>query len=84
MQSEQELRGADIDRDGGAYVVGRNGITKIERFSHPGMYGDIPYILVWKGDQKEGEFCLHNIVGIYFFVGNKPAPSANISAEGQL
>jgi hypothetical protein len=30
------------------------------------MYSNIPYIRVWKGDVCEGEFCQHNIVGVYF------------------
>lgn len=48
------------------YTVGRNGVTRIEACIKPGMYSNIPYVRVWKGDVCEAEFCQHNIVGVYF------------------
>lgn len=65
----QPIRCIEIDTiEGvqGSYLVGRNGVTRIEATTKPGMYCDIPYVTVWKGDVCEAEFCQHNIVGVYF------------------
>ena len=32
------------------YVVGGNGVTRIEAFTKSGMHADIPYVRVWCGD----------------------------------
>ncbi|PXW75940.1 hypothetical protein C7451_106104 [Blastomonas natatoria] len=48
------------------YRVGRNGVTRIEACAKPGVYCDIPYVRVWKGEVCEAEFCQHNIAGVYF------------------
>ena len=53
------------------YNVGRNGVTRIEATTKSGMYADIPYVRVWKGEVALAEFCQHNIVGITF---GPPAP----------
>lgn len=49
-----------------SYEVGRNGITKIEACAKSGMYSHIPYVRVWKNDVCVGEWCQHNILGLYF------------------
>ena len=59
----------DIDTIPGVqaeYVVGGNGVTRIEAFTKSGMHADIPYVRVWKGECPVAEFCQHNIVGVYF------------------
>lgn len=48
------------------YRVGHNDVTRIEACAKPGVYCDIPYVRVWKGEVCEAEFCQHNIVGVYF------------------
>ena len=48
------------------YRVGKDGVTRIEACIKPGVYSNIPYVRVWKGDVCEAEFCQHNIVGVYF------------------
>lgn len=55
-------------RNGSAegYSVGTSGITQIEEVDLPGMFADIPYLRVWRGEAVVAEFCRHNIVGIYF------------------
>ena len=50
----------------GNFVVGRYGVTRIEAFTKSGMYSNIPYVRVWKGDKPYAEFCQHQIVGVYF------------------
>ena len=50
----------------GSFVVGTNGITRIEACEKSGMHANIPYIRVWAGDTCMAEFCQHNIVGVYF------------------
>jgi hypothetical protein len=40
--------------------------TRIEATTKSGMHADIPYIRVWNGETCIGEFCQHNIVGVYF------------------
>jgi hypothetical protein len=65
----QSIRAIDIDVIPDVqcnYIVGRNGVTRIEACAKPGMYCDIPFVRVWKGDVCEAEFCQHNIVGVYF------------------
>lgn len=65
----QPIRAIDIDTIPdvqGGYVVGRNGVTRIEACTKPGLHCDLPYVRVWKRDVCEAEFCQHNIVGIYF------------------
>ncbi|WP_303713332.1 hypothetical protein [Brevundimonas naejangsanensis] len=49
--------------------MGQNGVTRIEACIKPGVYSNIPYVRVWKGDVCEAEFCQHNIVGVYFDTG---------------
>ena len=48
------------------FSVGVNGVTRIDAYEENGMYCMIPYVRVWKGDVPVGEFCKHNIVGVYF------------------
>lgn len=50
----------------GSYMVGRNGITRIEACLKRGLHCNIPYIRVWRGDECAAEFCQHNIVGVYY------------------
>lgn len=66
---EQPIRYIEIDtipEVQGSYLVGRNGVTRIEACEKSGMYANIPYVRVWKGDVCAAEFCQHNIVGVYF------------------
>lgn len=50
------------------YSVGRDGVTRIEVLTKSGMYTDLPYVRVWKGERPYAEFCQHNIVGVYFVI----------------
>lgn len=67
---EQPILGIDVfidaDHEAVFHRVGRLGVTRIEATTKPGMYANIPYVRVWKGDVCEAEFCQHNIVGVYF------------------
>lgn len=66
---KQPIRAIEIDtipEVQGGYVVGRNGVTRIEACEKSGPYSPIPYVRVWKGEVCEAEFCQHNIVGVYF------------------
>ena len=49
-----------------AYRVGYDGVTRIEACTKSGMHADIPYVRVWRGDVAVGEWCQHQIVGVYF------------------
>lgn len=65
----QPIRAIDIDSIPGeqaGYLVGRNGVTRIEACTKPGPYSSIPYVRVWAGENCLAEFCQHNIVGVYF------------------
>lgn len=76
---EQPIRDVAVflsDEGSTFYRVGRDGVTRIEATTKSGMYADIPYVRVWKGDRCEAEFCQHNIVGVYF----DPAPEATFPA----
>ncbi len=69
---QQPIRAIEIDNipeSQAAYIVGQNGVTRIEGCIKPGVYSNIPYVRVWKGDVCEAEFCQHNIVGVYFDTG---------------
>lgn len=65
---DQTIRGIDLSREPrlANYVVGQNGVTRIEACTKSGLHADVPYVRVWKGDVCEAEFCQHNIVGVYF------------------
>jgi hypothetical protein len=68
-QPKQEIAAIQIDtipESQASYAVGRNGVTRIEAFTKSGMYSEIPYVRVWRGDALAAEFCQHNIVGVYF------------------
>lgn len=70
---EQPIREIDVnlsDEGSTFYRVGLGGVTRIEACTKSGMHSEIPYVRVWKGEVCEGEFCQHNIVGVYF----APAP----------
>lgn len=49
-----------------SYQVGYDGVTKIEACIKSGMHSHIPYVRVWKSDVCVGEWCQHNILGLYF------------------
>jgi hypothetical protein len=49
-----------------AYRVGQDGVTLIEPTTKSGMHANIPYIRVWRGEVAVGEWCQHNIIGVYF------------------
>jgi hypothetical protein len=63
---EQEILTIDTNVDGSGFTVGRFGVTRIEQCTKSGMHADIAYIRVWAGDQCLGEFCQHNLAGVYF------------------
>ena len=46
--------------------VGYDGVTRIEATTKSGMHASIPYVRVWRGDVAVGEWCQHQIVGVYF------------------
>lgn len=48
------------------FLVGRDGVTRIERTFKSGMHSHIPYVRIWKGDKPHAEFCQHYIVGVEF------------------
>jgi hypothetical protein len=56
----------------GGFTVGSNGVTRIEATMKDGMYSNIPYVRVWRGDVAIAEFCQHNIAGLYFREYPKP------------
>lgn len=49
-----------------SWIVGRQGVTRIEATTKSGMHADIPYVRVWKGDVAIAEFCQHSLAGVYF------------------
>ncbi|OAN52838.1 hypothetical protein A7Q26_06480 [Sphingobium sp. TCM1] len=66
---QQPIRAIDIDTipgGEGRYIVGRNGVTRIDACQKSGLHANIPYVRVWAGDTCLAEFCQHNIVGVYF------------------
>lgn len=66
---QQPIREIDVylsEESATFYRVGKDGVTRIEACIKPGVYSNIPYVRVWKGDVCEAEFCQHNIVGVYF------------------
>lgn len=72
---EQPIREIDVylSEEGSTfYRVGRDGVTRIEACTKSGLHADIPYVRVWKDDVCEGEFCQHNIVGVYFAKATHP------------
>ncbi|QRG06142.1 hypothetical protein EZH22_24660 [Xanthobacter dioxanivorans] len=52
------------------YVVGENGVTRIEACKKNGEYCDIPYIRVWSGGQCLAEFNQHHLAGVFFAKNN--------------
>ena len=66
---KQAISAIDIDSipdQQAGFVVGRNGITRIEACQKSGLHANLPYVRVWRGDICVAEFCQHNIVGVYF------------------
>ncbi len=68
---EQPIKQIVVSIDSGGYpyetwIVGSNGVTRIEPCIKSGLYSNLPYIRVWKDDHCEAEFCQHNLLGVYF------------------
>lgn len=63
---KQEINCIDTNVDGSGYRVGSSGVTRIEACEKSGMYSNIAYIRVWAGENCLGEFCQHNLAGVYF------------------
>lgn len=66
---EQSISEIDVhlsDQGSTFYRVGKSGVTRIEACTKPGLHCDIPYVRVWADEACLGEFCQHNIVGVYF------------------
>ncbi len=76
---QQPIREIDVCTDANGDVlcfrVGRRDVTRIEATTKSGMYADIPYIRVWKGDVCEAEFCQHNIIAVYFSARRQASPN---------
>lgn len=64
------------DGDGTCFMVGNNGVTRIEACTKSGMHANIPYLRVWADDRCVAEFCQHQIVGVYFEAPAQPAAEA--------
>lgn len=85
---DQEIRLVQIDNivglgpfgEGAAYVVGTDGVTRIEACTKSGMHANIPYVRVWREDECLAEFCQHNIAGIYFDCSPEPDDITNQDA----
>lgn len=56
------------------YQVGRDGVTRIEACTKSGMYANVAYVRVWRGETALAEFCQHNIVGVYFEIADPGPP----------
>ena len=56
----------ETERGNEYHEVGKYEVTRIEACFKSGMHANIPYIRVWKGEHCVGEFCQHNVVGVYF------------------
>jgi len=54
------------DGESAGFVVGADGVTRLEATTKSGLHADIPYVRVWRGDECAAEFCQHNIVGVFF------------------
>ena len=68
-ENTQAIYGIDLGDFGEGHeriVIGQSGVTKIEPITKSGMYADIPYLRVWKGDVILSEWCQHNIIGVVF------------------
>ena len=53
-----------------SYRVGDySGVTEITRFELPGPHCMLQYVRVWKGSEVFAEFALHQIIGIYYKIG---------------
>lgn len=52
-------------------VGGPSGVTKIEKIELPGPHCMVPYIRLYKGDKIFADFCLHNIIGVYYDLGQQ-------------
>lgn len=50
------------------YQVGTDQVTRIEACTKSGLHANIPYVRVWRDDVCLGEWCQHNIIGVYFKV----------------
>lgn len=56
-----DLRGNPI-----GFIVGVDGVTRIEATTKSGLHADIPYVRVWKGETPIAEFCQHALAAVYF------------------
>jgi len=52
--------------EGLTYLVGMDGVTRIEACMKNGEYAHIPYLRVWSGDLCIAEFSQHRVVGVFF------------------
>lgn len=52
--------------EGIGYIVGIDGVTRIEACMKNGEYAHIPYLRVWAGERCLGEFCQHHVAGVFF------------------
>lgn len=48
------------------YIVGVDGVTRIEACMKNGEYAHIPYLRVWAGDHCISEFCQHHVAAVFF------------------
>ena len=52
--------------DSPEYCVGKYGITKIEAYGEPGMYCDLPWVRIFKGDEVVVRISCYELAGIYY------------------
>jgi hypothetical protein len=79
---EQPIEAIELTHDGERYVVGRNGVTRIEATTKSGLHADLAYVRVWRGDKALAEFCQHGLAGVYFAASTtEPGPSQEPDQE---
>ena len=60
---------APIEGDEGiGWRVGYRGVTRIDFTEKTGVYSNIPYIRVWKGDALFAEYARHKCVGVEYAI----------------
>lgn len=61
----------DSDQSLSWFVVGRDGVTKIERIEKNGEFCMIPDVRVWRGEVAAADFCEHHLQGVFY---QEPSP----------
>jgi hypothetical protein len=66
MTTSTRIKGVYFANAEEGYTVGTGGVTYIAKTEKAGMYCNIPYISVYKGDQLLAEMCQHNVEVVVF------------------